>query len=168
MLLYYIITTTGRDQEQPCSFSDHRDVDVQDVIIVGGGPAGTFTAWRVQQSKVASKVLLLEATNRIGGRLYTEHVPGIDYDMAELGGMRYFPDFQPYMRNLLKELKMESKVFEMGEDNENRPLLLRNKFFQHKDLVSVGSGVYGLREDQKSKSPGDLARFADAESLVDV
>ena len=157
-------SAVGGELSQPCSFNekvkDSKDVDVQDVIIVGGGAAGTFAAWRLQQSKAVSRVLLLEATNRIGGRLYTEHIPGIDYQMAELGGMRYFPDSQPYMKTLVKRLQMDTKVFEMDEDNESRPWFLRNRFFQQKDMTSVGNGAYGLSEDEKSKSPADIARLS--------
>ncbi|XP_062515402.1 uncharacterized protein LOC134190880 [Corticium candelabrum] len=34
---------------QPCNISSLRRRDVQDVIIVGGGPAGTFVGYRLKQ-----------------------------------------------------------------------------------------------------------------------
>jgi uncharacterized protein with NAD-binding domain and iron-sulfur cluster len=161
IILSFSAICHGRSTEEPCPFVSNEVTanDVQDVIVVGGGAAGTFAAWRLQHSKIVSRVLLLEATNRIGGRLYTEHVPGIDYQMAELGGMRYFPDFHPYMKNLITRLQLETKVFQMDEDNERRPWFLRNRFFQQKDMKSVGNGAYQLREDEKSKNPEDVTRM---------
>jgi monoamine oxidase len=162
IILSFSAICHGRSTEEPCPFVSNEVTanDVQDVIVVGGGAAGTFAAWRLQHSKIVSRVLLLEATNRIGGRLYTEHVPGIDYQMAELGGMRYFPDFHPYMKNLITRLQLETKVFQMDEDNERRPWFLRNRFFQQKDMKSVGNGAYQLREDEKSKNPEDVTRLS--------
>ena len=140
-------------------FDDNKHLDVHDIVIVGGGAAGTFAAWRLQHAKVASKIMLLEATNRIGGRLYSQQIPGIDYYVADLGGMRYLPDFQPYIKALVKELKLETKVFEMDSNNEEKPWFLRGRFFQQKDLVSIGNSAYGLRDDEKLMSPRDIVRL---------
>ncbi|XP_062520736.1 aplysianin-A-like [Corticium candelabrum] len=141
---------------EACMFDDNKHLDVQDIVIVGGGAAGTFAAWRLQHAKVASKIMLLEATNRIGGRLYSQQIPGIDYYVADLGGMRYLPDFQPYIKALVKELKLETKVFEMDSNNEEKPWFLRGRFFQQKDIVSIGNSAYGLRDDEKLMSPRDI------------
>ena len=59
--------------------------EVYDVIIIGGGISGLYTAWRLANS-TDLRILVLEATNRFGGRFMTCHLPG--GFSAELGAMR--------------------------------------------------------------------------------
>ena len=52
-----------------------------DVVIVGAGAAGIGAARRLTELGV--KYLLLEASHRLGGRAYTEHVqPGMALDLG--------------------------------------------------------------------------------------
>ena len=57
-----------------------------DVIIIGGGISGLYTGWRLAKS-TDLKVLVLEATDRCGGRFMTCKMPG--GFIADLGAMRY-------------------------------------------------------------------------------
>ena len=131
--------------------------DVQDVIIVGGGPAGTYLAYRLRQnnSLTDKKILLLEANDRIGGRLHSVQIPDINYYVAELGGMRYIPDAQPLMVQVINDLGISTRVFEMDEENENRPYLLRDVFVQQKDLTTAKL-PYNLKEDEEHQVPNAL------------
>ena len=131
--------------------------DVQDVIIVGGGPAGTYLAYRLRQnnSLTDKKILLLEANDRIGGRLHSVRIPGIDYYVAEVGGMRYIPDIHPLMVQVINDLGIPTRVFEMDEENENRPYLLRDVFVQQKDLTTAKL-PYNLKEDEEHQVPNAL------------
>ena len=56
-----------------------------DVIIIGGGISGLYTAWRLANS-TNLKVLVLEATNRFGGKFMTCEMPG-GFN-ADMGAMR--------------------------------------------------------------------------------
>jgi len=56
-----------------------------DVIIVGGGISGLYTAWRLGTATTL-KVLVLEADERFGGRYLSCMMPG-GY-VADLGAMR--------------------------------------------------------------------------------
>ncbi|MCA3216426.1 MAG: FAD-dependent oxidoreductase, partial [Burkholderiales bacterium] len=71
-----------------------------DLVVVGGGPAGTYTAWRAKTGDVAAgsplppdpaqrRVLLLESSGRIGGRLDSIVAPGTEGLVAEFGGMGF-------------------------------------------------------------------------------
>ena len=56
-----------------------------DVVIIGGGIGGLYTAWRLGK-KTNLKILVLEASNRFGGRYMTCQMPG--GFSADLGAMR--------------------------------------------------------------------------------
>ena len=45
-----------------------------DVCVVGAGYAGLTTALRLTQA--GRSVVVLEARDRVGGRIWTEHLPG--------------------------------------------------------------------------------------------
>jgi hypothetical protein len=143
---------------QPCNFNV-TEVVLEDVIIVGGGPAGTFVGYRLlsHNPEMATKVLLLEATNRIGGRLYSERLPDIDFNVAELGGMRYINATQPYITKVIDELGIRHKEFLMDEDNDERPYLFRDLFVQQKNLNEAGM-AYQLNPEERNKTPDEVSR----------
>ena len=141
---------------QPCNVSDEFE-DVEDVIIVGGGPAGTFVGYRLlTASSLLPKVLLLEATDRIGGRLYSENLPGIDFNVAELGGMRYINSTQPYITKIIEDLGIDHKRFLMAEENDERPYMFRDLFVQQKNLREAGK-AYQLKPEEQNKTPDELS-----------
>lgn len=56
-----------------------------DVIIVGAGAAGLMAAWELAQA--GRSVLVLEARDRIGGRIHTLHPPG--FELPVEGGAEF-------------------------------------------------------------------------------
>ncbi len=73
-----------------------------DVIVVGAGVTGLTAAWRLAQA--GQDVLVLEARDRVGGRLRTEvhGAPGAEADF-EIGGQWVSPD-QDALIGILDEL----------------------------------------------------------------
>ncbi len=98
------------------------DNRVIDFAIVGGGVAGIYTALRVARAKkdelktlVPSGsrrpiVRLFEASDRLGGRLYTEPMPDLPPHRAELGGMRY-TEHQLLVTGLVRFLDLTPREF---------------------------------------------------------
>lgn len=74
----------------------------RDVVIVGAGAAGTTAANELR--KAGLSVVVLEARDRVGGRLWTDTVDGA---MLELGGQWVSPD-QDALKDTLAELGLET------------------------------------------------------------
>lgn len=73
-----------------------------DTVVVGAGATGLTCAWRLAEA--GQDVLVLEARDRVGGRLRTEDHNGADF---EIGGQWVSPD-QEALIALLAELGLET------------------------------------------------------------
>src|SRR4051794_33730048 len=82
--------------------------EIVDYVIVGGGCAGTYIAWRLATAPGKRSIRLYEQ-DRIGGRLFTLSFSGIG-GQIELGGMRYSTK-QVLVNNLVPKLGLTSKPF---------------------------------------------------------
>ena len=77
--------------------SSYRSGDIVDVVIVGAGYAGLIAARTIaENSPTGSKILLLEARDRVGGRAFTARY----HDMSiDLGAEWFHPEFHPHVAN---------------------------------------------------------------------
>lgn len=73
----------GADQTR--SFSDADKTSKYDVIVIGAGVAGLSAAYRILTHRPGTKVLLLEARDRVGGRVHSVDVGSGSVDL----GARY-------------------------------------------------------------------------------
>ncbi|HMG66277.1 MAG TPA: NAD(P)-binding protein, partial [Chitinophagaceae bacterium] len=100
-----------------------------DIVIVGGGIAGIYTAWRLLMTDKADpsklkkwkkksklRIAVYEGSDRIGGRLLSATPPNFKSPMnCELGGMRVV-DSQTYAYSLIKDkLKIPITLQAVGE-----------------------------------------------------
>ena len=77
-----------------------------DTIIVGGGIAGLYSAYRLLKSKPDTKLLLLEKQSYLGGRIFTYH----DDTITVEGGAGRFTKHHARLWKLLNELGLASKA----------------------------------------------------------
>jgi monoamine oxidase len=103
-----------------------------DVIIIGAGAAGLMAAR--QLSAEGLKVCVLEARDRVGGRIYTMHEPAIKH--AVEGGAEFIHGNLKVTLELLKEAGLEKKELE-GEMWQfvNGSWKKENDFFEHAGMV---------------------------------
>lgn len=96
-----------------------------DVVVVGGGPGGAYAAWRAQTGAVGAssplppnpaqrRVLLLESSRRIGGRLESIAAPGTNGLVAEFGGMGFTPHDTLFTALVDTVFKIPANEFAMG------------------------------------------------------
>lgn len=141
-----------------------------DIVIVGGGMAGVYTAWRLVTSNLDDnpvlgplarnnpngrlKIALCERTRRVGGRIDSLVPPGMPHLRAEIGGMRYLTT-QKIVRSLIEdELKLQYKTFYTSED-ENI-LYLRGHHLREQDFTDISRVPYDLTWLEQGKKPDDL------------
>jgi monoamine oxidase len=89
-----------------------------DVVIIGGGISGVYTAWRLimadnidapflKRSKDKKlRIALFEGSDRIGGRLLSARAPGFPHMNCEIGGMRYVSSQKLVSALIDNELKL--------------------------------------------------------------
>jgi monoamine oxidase len=153
--------------------------EILDVAVIGGGVAGTYSAWRLTgpQGLAKGSVGLFEYSNRIGGRLYTKTFPGMPNVAAELGGMRYIPpepgkptSNQPMVSNLIDALDLPHQDFPMGNptlgpdgkpigDSENI-MFLRGEHLLMKQQADPARVPYNLSWNERGKTVNELQVFA--------
>jgi monoamine oxidase len=142
---------------------------LRDVIIVGGGVSGLYTAWRLLTGKAQTdnpgpitKVTVLELSKRTGGRLLTWRPFTNNSSLhAELGGMRFFEQ-QELVWSLIQyfvgrnQLQPPIKFF-VGDPNHNNLTYLRQRILKSPDLSNPQKVPYLLDASSRYAGPGDIA-----------
>ncbi|MBE2221769.1 MAG: FAD-dependent oxidoreductase [Anaerolineae bacterium] len=122
------------------------------IVIIGAGMAGLTAGLLLQEA--GHQVTILEAQNRLGGRVFTYHgFPGKMY--GEFGAMR-FPRQHKLAQHLIQErFKLATKPFPMYDEDTfiyvNETRLRRSEF--HPDKVD-----FNLPAHEKGKLPDELLK----------
>ena len=85
------------------------------VVVIGGGLAGLYAAWRLMQA--GANVVLLEAQQRLGGRILSAPWPGLANPANaayDLGPTWYWPALQTRLPQLVRQLGLHA--FEQPAD----------------------------------------------------
>ncbi|MCA1455608.1 FAD-dependent oxidoreductase [Bradyrhizobium sp. BRP22] len=130
------------------------DVDTLDTAIVGAGVAGLYTAWRLLQGGCRpDDIAVFEASERIGGRLFSVNMPGTSGIPAEFGGMR-FPANQRLITSLATQLGLAMREFPEG--GATSISYARGKRWRAGDLARKQPVPYALRADELYLNPFEL------------
>ena len=130
-----------------------------DIVIVGGGMAGLYFAWRMLRHRSATKIVILEMLDRPGGRLYTDLVT-IDGKLVknEQGGMR-FVDSMKNLMWLLGTLGLDKDVMRFSMGDDNNLYYLRGRRFTFGAMAAnpdLWGTRYFLRDAEKQHQPNKI------------
>gem|GEM_PF-1696427 len=137
-----------------------------DIAVIGAGVAGTLAAYRLGMRYPSASIAVFEARSRIGGRLWSVPVPGVDHEVAELGGMRI-----PLEHHATVDL-----VNELGLRTHPAPAVspanfvyLRGTRVRRGEVTHAGQFPYRLPEDLAALHPqAFIERLARAVGLDDL
>lgn len=130
-----------------------RPVEV-DVAVIGGGIAGTYCAWRLATSgPSAPSVALFESSGRIGGRLWSQAVPPVTNQVAELGGTR-IPSDHTAMLDLIRHLGLATIPFYAS--SPNTLVRLRGVRIRRGDVTRADQFPYDLPPRIARLSPDEI------------
>ena len=106
------------------------------------------------------RVGLFEYTDRIGGRLYSKTIPGVDGPPAELGGMRFLGRHRR-VTGLLGKLGYDPdshfRVLPVEDERKTNLYYVRGLHFTEADWGRQGFiPPYRLEQHERGKSPGEL------------
>jgi monoamine oxidase len=142
-----------------------------DVVIVGAGMSGLYSAWRIGESWRESpalrewaaerpdgklRIAILEWSDRVGGRIDTRIVADMENVPAEVGGMRFTKDHK-IVSMMVEQFKLPTEPFPMTKDSQ---FCLRSYRFDE-TCIQAGTPVpYALSPDEKKQTPNQLFNYA--------
>ena len=141
---------------------------IEDVIVVGGGVSGLYSAWRILTGEPEKghaappkRVKVLELSKRTGGRLLTWRPFPDDLGLhAELGGMRFFSQQElvwSLIQHFVKTGQLHPPIkFYVADPNGNNLTYLRQRILKSADLANPGKVPYMLDATSRYASPGEI------------
>ena len=148
------------------NFADAPDAGETEVVIIGAGVAGLYTALRLLDHDPDRRITIVERLNRIGGRLQSDLVKiGDDTVREEEGGMRFNYEMTELM-NLTKFLGLCDDIvpFPMGTDGDSNRFHVRGRTFTLAEANRGSNRIWGelfdLDESERGRSPSELVREA--------
>lgn len=164
------------NKNTPLNTGKHPDLKIE-VAIIGAGTSGLYTAYRLVTDKKfkASEVQIFDMNNKLGGRLESVVMPGMNF-WGELGGMRYLTSQQivttliegyplteedPAKRTPVLKDKMTPVPFPMGDPTKLLMYLRKERFKQDAWDVAQKEGKklatrYYLNDDDYGFSSDQL------------
>lgn len=102
------------------------------IVVIGAGIAGLTAAYRLQ--KAGHEVVVLEATDHVGGRMITIHWNGWSIDP----GAKFVTGDDKYLLEMASELGLQDQFYQMFSDGVPT-VILRDGKLHAVNFVSIGS-----------------------------
>ena len=113
-----------------------------DIIIVGGGISGLFTGYKL--SETGLRILIIESSERLGGRIKTIHTNDILYE----SGAARFHKTHTKLLSLINELDLKNDIIELPEKIDY--ILRKGKKYKTENKLTLNELLNAVI-DSKSK-----------------
>ncbi len=107
------------------------------IVIVGGGIAGLSAAYYASRSKHYDQIVLLESSNRWGGKITTDRLTFDDGTFIIEGGPDTFLAAKPYATALCNELGLGDRLHGTNPNKKNTYVLNRNRLLPLPDGLAM-------------------------------
>ncbi|MDN4526425.1 flavin monoamine oxidase family protein [Fictibacillus fluitans] len=128
----------------------------KDILIAGAGMSGLVTASLLKQA--GHRVTVLEANQRIGGRVFTVRKPFTEGNYLDVGAMR-IPDTHVLVFEYIRRFKLRTTKFINRTKRDiifvNNVRTTREYYDQHPDILG-----FPVLEEEKGKTAIELFRTA--------
>lgn len=134
--------------------------DTADLVVVGAGVSGLYTAWRYLQKNPDDDVVVIERLNRPGGRLQTDLVEvetddGTVTIREEEGGMRFNYSMRELM-SVFGALDLCDQIVPFPMQGSNNRYHFRGRTFTHQEAAE-NPGIWGelfdLAPEERNRAP---------------
>jgi monoamine oxidase len=133
----------------------------QSIVIIGAGLSGLYTAWCLQQQR--QDIILLEASDRAGGRIRSLHLGGNSDSCVDLGPAWLWPQFQSRLEQLISEFKLGLfKQYTRGEiiyESASEQFERYPGPSAHNESWRIAGGAQKLIEALQSRLPASAIRL---------
>ncbi|WP_192602442.1 flavin monoamine oxidase family protein [Bacillus sp. OAE603] len=134
----------------------HKSNSPKNIVILGAGISGLVTASLLKDA--GHQITILEANNRIGGRIYTKRAPFINNEYLDLGAMR-IPSIHLLTLAYIDKFKLPLNEFINSTPNDL--IFTNNVLTNEKNYANKPDSLgYNLAPDEKGKSATDLLKLA--------
>lgn len=127
-------------------------VSPKDILIAGAGISGLVTASLLKQA--GHRVTILEANNRIGGRIFTVRKPFTEGNYLDVGAMR-IPNTHVLVFEYIRRFKLRTTKFINSTKRDlifvNNVLTTRDYYEQHPEVLG-----FPVQEEEKGKTATEL------------
>jgi monoamine oxidase len=142
-----------------------------DVVIIGAGMSGLYSAWRIasdwQKSPLLSqwaaqnpgktlRIAVIEWSMRVGGRIDSRIIANMTNVPAELGGMRFTTSHEA-LNLVVKHFNLPTQPFPMSS---NRQYLLRGTRTSENAMKAGATLPYALAADERNMTPDQVTNLA--------
>lgn len=140
------------------SIQDVCQENTVDLAVVGVGASGSFAAWQLNKKYQGNwKIKMFDANNRVGGRLYSIPITGIENHVADVGAMRFKTSHNSFVR-VINQLGLTVDNF-TTPNKQDTLYYLRDKILTRND-IETGNVPYQMTDYERSISADTDALLA--------